>query len=271
MSEAGEYYSYLDPQDLGPPIPDPDYPIREEEEVEHFLLYTPAHPTFQSLPPPSLLYNQTQAGPSSSSGSGVTTAVQAAINAAIAALPQAQNTGKNYKLPDQANFFGCTEHIESFLLECTMRFKVLPDDFNTTNKKVFYALLLMKEGVAQTWKEQYLHAHENKCYLVDKNSWTSFVNALKASFADPGNQMNTMRLLKTIQQNNGSINNLNTQFRLLILKTGLDMIQNAALLIQMYEDAISPRLFQTLVVNGKNLDNVKTYIMNASIVDRAFQ
>ena len=97
------------------------------------------------------------------------------------------------------------------------------------------------------------------------------MNALKASFADPGNQMNTMRLLKTIQQNNGSINNLNTQFRLLILKTGLDMIQNAALLIQMYEDAISPRLFQTLVVNGKNLDNIETYMVNASEVDRAFR
>ncbi len=45
------------------------------------------------------------------------------------------------------------------------------------------------------------------------------------------------------------------------------MVQNAALLVQMYEDAISPRLFQTLVVNGKNSDNIKTYIANASEVD----
>ena len=49
------------------------------------------------------------------------------------------------------------------------------------------------------------------------------------------------------------------------------MVQNAALLIQMYEDALSPRLFQTLVVNGKNSDNIETYMANASEVNRAFR
>jgi len=48
------------------------------------------------------------------------------------------------------------------------------------------------------------------------------------------------------------------------------MTQNAALLVQMYENVISPRLFQTLVVNRKNLDNIETYMANASEVDRAF-
>jgi len=58
----------------------------------------------------------------SGSGSGVSTAMQNTINTAIAALPQAQyqNTGKNYKLPNQANFSGRAENVELFLLECTM-------------------------------------------------------------------------------------------------------------------------------------------------------
>ncbi len=151
----------MDPQDLGLPVPDSDYPIGEEEE-EQYLLYSPAHPTFQSLPPPPLppamLLTGLTPGPSGSGtgvgsgsgqGAGVTvTAVQAAINTAITALPQGQNNGKNYKLPEQANFSRCTENVDSFLLECTMRFCVLADDFNTMDKKVFYALLLMKEGVA---------------------------------------------------------------------------------------------------------------------------
>src|SRR6266545_144861 len=50
-SEADEHISYLDPQDLGLPVPDSDYLIGEEEE-EQYSLYTPAHPTFQNLPPP---------------------------------------------------------------------------------------------------------------------------------------------------------------------------------------------------------------------------
>ncbi len=214
----------------------------------------------------------TDLGPTSvpsGSGSGVSVAMQNAINNAIAALPQGQgyNAGKNYKLPDQANFSGCAENVESFLLECTMQFRVLPDDFNMTDKKVFYTLSLMKDGVARTWKEQYLRSHENEQHLADRNLWTSFTNALKTSFANPGNQINAMHSLKTIQQGNSSVDELNTRFQLLISKAGLSMIQNAALLIQMYEDAISLRLFQTQVVNGKNSDNVETYMANASEVD----
>ena len=90
---------------------------------------------------------------------------------------------------------------------------------------------------------------------------------MKTSFANPGNQINAMHSLKTIQQGNSSVDELNTHFRLLISKAGLSMIQNAALLVQMYEDAISLRLFQTLVVNGKNSDNIETYMANASEVD----
>ncbi len=108
-SEADERLSYLDPQDLGLPVPDSDYPIGEEEE-EQYLLYSPAHPTFQSLPPPPLppamsltgltpgpSGSGTGVGSGSGQGAGVTvTAVQAAINTAITALPQGQNNGKNY-------------------------------------------------------------------------------------------------------------------------------------------------------------------------------
>src|SRR6266508_808336 len=287
-SEADKRLSYLDPQDLGLPIPDSDYPIGEEEE-EQYLLYTPAHPTFLSLPPPlpmpamSLLGTTpgpsgsgsgtgTGSGSGSGQGTGITaTAVQAAINAAIAALPQGQNSGKNYKLPDQANFSGRAENVDAFLLECTMRFRILQEDFNTTNKQVFYALSLMKEGVARTWKEQYLRSREHEQYLADNDLWASFANALKTSFADPGNKTTAMRQLKQIRQQNGSVDELNTRFRLLISKAGLDMVQNAALLVQMYEDALSPRLFQTLVVNGKNSDNIETYMANASEVNRAFR
>src|SRR6266511_3143311 len=284
LSEADERLSYLDPQDLGLPLPDPDYSIGEEEEEQQS--YIPAHPTFQSLPPPplpmpamSLLGTTpgpsgsgsgtgTGSGSGSGQGTGITVAaVQAAINAAIAALPQGQNSGKNYKLPDQANFSGCAENVDAFLLECTMRFRVLPDDFNTTNKQVFYTLSLMKEGVARTWKEQYLRSHEHEQYLADNNQWASFVNALKTSFADPGNKTTAMRQLKQIRQQNGSVDELNTRFRLLISKAGLDMVQNATLLVQMYEDALSPRLFQTLMVNGKNSDNIETYMANTSEVD----
>ena len=156
-SEADERESYLDPQEFGQPLPDPDYPIEEEQ----YLLYTPAQPTFQSLSTPSI--TMTDPGPSyigtgtgPGSGSEISATIQNTINTAVANLPQGQNAGKNYKLPNQANFSRRAKNVASFLLECTMQFKVLSDNFNMTDKKVFYVLSLMKDGVAQTWKEQYL-------------------------------------------------------------------------------------------------------------------
>jgi len=49
------------------------------------------------------------------------------------------------------------------------------------------------------------------------------------------------------------------------------MTTNAALLIQMYERAINPQLFQTMVVGGKNSAILETYMKNASEVDRAYR
>src|SRR6266540_5889203 len=74
-SEADKCSSYLDPQNLGLPVPDSDYPIREEEEEEQYSSYTPAHSTFHSLPPllPAMSLTGLTPGPSGSgtgTGSG---------------------------------------------------------------------------------------------------------------------------------------------------------------------------------------------------------
>jgi len=87
--------------------------------------------------------------------------------------PPAQG-GKNYQLADQVSFSGKAEQIESFLQECEMRFRVLPDDYNSTDKQVFYALSLMKDGVAKAWKHQYVTSRQGRTYLADLNNWASF-------------------------------------------------------------------------------------------------
>ena len=80
-----------------------------------------------------------------------------------------------------------------------------------------------------------------------------------------------MTQLQNIRQGKNSIDELNTKFRLLIQKAGLDITTNAALLIQMYEKAINPGLFRTMVVGGKNSTVLDTYMKNASEVDRTYR
>jgi len=128
----------------------------------------------------------------------------------------------------------------------------------------------MKSGIAKAWKDQYLMSRKGQQSLY-AGLWSSFTKALKDSFADPGKATDAMTQLQNIQQGKGSIDELNTKFRLLIQKAGLDMMTNAALLIQMYERAINPQLFRTMVVGGKNSTALETYMKNASEVDRAYR
>ena len=107
-------------------------------------------------------------------------------------------------------------------------------------------------------------------WLAEANSWANFTKSLKESFADPGRATDAMTQLQNIRQGKNSIDELNTKFRLLIQKVGLDATANAALLIQMYEKAINPGLFCTMVVRGKNSAVLNTYMKNASEVDHTY-
>lgn len=196
-------------------------------------------------------------------------AVQATMNYQAKNQQHFPTTSKNYKIADQAPFTGRAEQLEAFLHECEMRFKVLPIDYDTTDKKVFYMLSLMKGGTAAAWKDNYILSRQGMTYLAPANDWNNFVKALKDTFADPGKKQDAMEQLQTIRQGKHSIDELNTKFRLLVQKAGLDVTNNVELLIQMYERAINPALFLTLVVNGKSSTNsLDTYMKNASEVDR---
>lgn len=121
-------------------------------------------------------------------------------------------SGKNYKIADQTPFNGKAEQLEAFLHECEMHFKILPMNYNTTDKKVFYALSLMKGGVAEGWKDQYILKRQGMIYLAESDLWSNFAKALKDSFADPGKKTNTMEQPQTIHQGKNTIDKLNTKF-----------------------------------------------------------
>ena len=128
----------------------------------------------------------------------------------------------------------------------------------------------MKNGLAKAWKDQYLNSRQGMPWLAEANQWANFTKTLKESFTDPGRATDTMTQLQNIQQGKNSIDEPNTQFCLLIQKARLDTTTNTALLIQMYEKAINPGLFRTMVVGGKNSAVLDTYMKNASEVDHAY-
>ena len=118
-------------------------------------------------------------------------ALVAIINAAVQAAMtfqqenQQPTTSKNYKISNPTPFDGKAENIEPFLQECEMQFKVLLINYDTIDKRVFYALSLMKNGLAKAWKDQYLNSQQGMPWLAEANQWANFTKTLKESFADP--------------------------------------------------------------------------------------
>ena len=264
------------------------------QECEDERLFAPDVPTETSTTEPSYTQgnpadiaafiqeieqlNTLSINPESTTMEGIQDMINLAVNAAMTTYQaQQQNqppppvtSGRNYKISDQNPFDGKAEHIEAFLQECENRFRVLQNDYDSVNKQVFYALSLMKNGMAKAWKDQYLTSQQGKPFLAEGDDWRNFKKALTDSFANPGKATDAIKQLQTIRQGKNSIDKLNTKFWLLVQKAGLDITNNTALLIQMYEKAINPGLFCTMVVGEKNAATLDAYMKNTSEVDHAY-
>jgi len=150
--------------------------------------------------------------------------------------PQIANITKDLRIPDPSPFSGHSDELDPFLLECEQRFRIQPDIFNTADKKAFYVLSLFKGKLARIWKEQFLKSREGQNLIaVD---WAAFRKALKDSFTEEGRTQDVQKELQEIRQGKMDVDELNTKFRLLLQRAGVNPTQNPQLIIRMYESAI---------------------------------
>jgi len=144
---------------------------------------------------------------------------------------------KDLCIPDPSPFSGHSDELDPFLLECEQRFRIQPDIFNTDDKKAFYVLSLFKGKLVRIWKEQFLKSCEGQDLVaVD---WAGFRKALKDSFTEEGRTQDAQKELQEIRQGKMDVDELNTKFRLLLQRAGVNPTQNPELIIRMYESMIN--------------------------------
>ena len=194
--------------------------------------------------------------------------LQAIVTAAVRA---ANGDEKNLKTPEQKQFSGRAKDLANFLQECDLRFQVFPTTYSNAQKKVFYALSLMSSGTTKVWKNAFINERQGEQHLCPGNDWAQFKALLEGSFADPGRSKDAMQQLQTIRQGKEPIDTMNTRFRLLLSKAGIDVKHNIPLLIQLYEKAINPNIYRQIILNGTVPDTLDAYMLRASMVDRAFK
>jgi len=181
---------------------------------------------------------------------------------------QIANITKDLRIPDPSPFSGHSDELDPFLLECEQRFRIQPDIFNTADKKAFYVLSLFKGKLARIWKEQFLKSREGQNLIaVD---WAAFRKALKDSFTEEGRTQDAQKELQEIRQGKMDVDELNTKFRLLLQRAGVDPTQNPQLIIRMYESAINRNIASQIILAGAP-DTLDEWMTKASQIDRAYK
>lgn len=194
-----------------------------------------------------------------------TQAPQAAPIVATAAAAPAVPAVKSIKLAEQNEFTGKPEDLQDFLSNCELVFMVQAEVYprNASNRKIAYALSLMKKGSAARWKVQYIRSNFSRGVLTD--SWNMFKDKLSHAFPDVGQAQNAMKMLGTMKQGSQTIEAFNTKFLIQGQKAGMDFgdtitmthAQNdfevpnlhAATLIHLYQNALNPKIAAQIIVN----------------------
>ena len=102
------------------------------------------------------------------------------------------------KLASLKPFTGNREDLNGFLLDLNLYLMVNNEIYDTSFKKIGYALLFMTSGDAKSWKDQYLE-ESNRGEYLDLGTWSEFTEALRESFEPydaPGNAMDKIIHLK---------------------------------------------------------------------------
>jgi len=182
--------------------------------------------------------------------------------------PQIANITKDLRIPDPSPFSRHSDELDPFLLECEQRFRIQPNIFNTADKKAFYVLSLFKGKLARIWKEQFLKSREGQNLIaVD---WAAFRKALKDSFTEEGRTQDAQKELQEIRQGKMDVDELNTKFRLLLQRAGVNPTQNPQLIIRMYESAINRNIASQIILAGAP-DTLDEWMTKASQIDRAYK
>ena len=95
-------------------------------------------------------------------------------------------------------FTGNREDLNGFLLDLNLYLMVNNEIYDTSFKKIGYALSFMTSRDAKSWKDQYLEESNQGEYL-DLGTWSEFTEALQESFKPydaPGNTMDKIIHLK---------------------------------------------------------------------------
>ena len=129
-------------------------------------------------------------------------------------------SSKEVKMAMPREFSGKRTDLNRFLMSCMAHLVVNKDTYQTDEKKIGFILLLLNEGEASAWKEQFIQEAFNEAMEkggaeMTFGTFTDFIKRLKESFEPHNDAANTLTQLRALKYTLGdNIDEHITKFRM---------------------------------------------------------
>ena len=123
------------------------------------------------------------------------------------------------KLVPLKPFTGNREDLNGFLLDLNLYLMVNHEIYNTSFKKIGYALsfMFMTSGDVKSWKDQYLEELNRGEYL-DLGTWSEFTEALRESFKPYNTPGDAMKKIINLKKGDATVEDHIAKYKILLRK-----------------------------------------------------
>ena len=181
----------------------------------------------------------------------------------------ATNGQKELLLNKPTPFNGDPAQLEQFIMDCDVYLTVNRRVYDDDVKKVGFFMSLLTEGTAAAWKMQYYRANQN----ANNGVFTSpavaqFIINLRNAFQEVDEEGSALYRLERIKQGTRTVEEHNTQFKLLVNKT---RITDDRILIPLYRRSISQKVLERIVAHDPLPQTLDAWMNKAVQIDKAWR
>ena len=159
---------------------------------------------------------------------------------------------KEAKMMMPREFTGKRTDLNRFIMSCMAHLTINKEIYQTDEKKIGFMLLLLNDGEAGAWKDQFIQEAFNETVTSGVAEMTSgtfldFVKRLKESFEPHNDAANALTQLRALKYKLGeNINEHIMKFRMSLAWTKLDKSDGSQATIKFFKETLPPQLLQRI-------------------------
>ena len=161
-------------------------------------------------------------------------------------------------------FTGDQNKIENFVQECDVYLNINNTIYDNDVAKIAFVLSFITAGEVQKWKEQFIHSITSNSRMTFL-TFSVFMMKLQDAFKAVNPVDSAMQKLALLQQGNWPVEEMITDFRLLVgdARLSTDLASDQIHLIKMFMTCLNPQLKKKIIFRDIVLKTIEEWYAKA--------